>query len=418
MTKNLFKLSSAIAVSALMLFSCTKESDDLRTPETGSVTKQFKSTEAGVKLRASAAEFEQIMNLYKRSHDGENVDVEAKALLDKIVSTETGTSYDEQLYKRSLLRVINPAAYACDPTVSKMDAYLNGTIKDWTLMDMLMVYLFSDYLTEYTIFIHNTNPKDQVFGMNGEYTNKVNQTFDQLNKFYGYQDESIDLVSFKGSFFADEAGISRLYQEGYGYDKATADYFALFFHQYFSQPQFWEMNHPFLTFNAFAVSPMQVENTNLITNYKIALGDGMMDFYASIGLADVAPQAILAHEYAHQIQMRKDYFLTPASSKDLPEATRYSELMADAYASYFLTDKRGATMNAKRVEQFFQVFYNIGDCGFSDPGHHGTFNQRLSASKFGFKVADDTQKNGHIMAIEEFYAEFNKAYNDILKAKY
>ena len=56
------------------------------------------------------------------------------------------------------------------------------------------------------------------------------------------------------------------------------------------------------------------------------------------------------------------------------ERTRYTELMADAMAGYFLTHKRGAAMNRHRVAQFLAVFFQVGDCAFDFPSHHGTPN--------------------------------------------
>ena len=109
-------------------------------------------------------------------------------------------------------------------------------------------------------------------------------------------------------------------------------------------------------------------------------GDGILAGYGAVGFGDVAPQAIYAHEFAHHIQNQNDYFNDPlATQGDPPEQTRYTELMADAYSAYYLTHKRGATMNRKRVEQFLQVFFQIGDCAFDNPGHHGTPNQRMAA---------------------------------------
>ena len=60
--------------------------------------------------------------------------------------------------------------------------------------------------------------------------------------------------------------------------------------------------------------------------------------------------------------------------------TRYTELMADAYSAYYLTHKRGAAMNRHRVAGFLEVFYQIGDCAYTNNGHHGTPNQRMNAA--------------------------------------
>jgi hypothetical protein len=88
--------------------------------------------------------------------------------------------------------------------------------------------------------------------------------------------------------------------------------------------------------------------------------------------------------------------------------------MADAYSTYFLTHKRGAAMNRKRVAQFLETSYQAGDCGFDDPGHHGTPNQRRRAAAFGFEIAARAQKQGHILTSEQFHDLFVAAYPGIV----
>ena len=41
---------------------------------------------------------------------------------------------------------------------------------------------------------------------------------------------------------------------------------------------------------------------------KIVMGDGILEGYTALGFGDVAPQAIFAHEFAHQIQYENGYF--------------------------------------------------------------------------------------------------------------
>ena len=93
-----------------------------------------------------------------------------------------------------------------------------------------------------------------------------------------------------------------------------------------------------------------------------------------------------------------------------PEQTRYTELMADAFSAYYLTHSRGGAMNRKRVEQFLEVFFEIGDCAFSSSGHHGTPNQRMAAAHFGFDIAAQAQKQGHILTSQQFHDLFVAAY--------
>jgi predicted metalloprotease len=164
-------------------------------------------------------------------------------------------------------------------------------------------------------------------------------------------------------------------------------------------------NYPYFTFNSVAIGGVP----GLFAD-KIVMGDGIMAVYDDLGFGDVAPQAILAHEYGHQVQFNKHFGLAAPA----PEATRFQELNADAMAAYFLTHKRGATLNQKRVEEFLQVFFNIGDCAFTDPGHHGTPNQRLAAARLGFELADEAQKQGQIMSADDFQAKFLAAYPSII----
>jgi hypothetical protein len=88
--------------------------------------------------------------------------------------------------------------------------------------------------------------------------------------------------------------------------------------------------------------------------------------------------------------------------------------MADAMAGYYLTHRRGATMNQKRVEQFLGVFFQVGDCFFDNAGHHGTPNQRMAATHFGFAVADQEQRQGQILTADEFHDLFVAAYPDLI----
>ena len=57
--------------------------------------------------------------------------------------------------------------------------------------------------------------------------------------------------------------------------------------------------------------------------------------------------------------------------------------MADAFGSYFATHARGLALNAKRVLQAEQTSFEVGDCQFADPGHHGTPLQRLRSATWG-----------------------------------
>jgi hypothetical protein len=88
--------------------------------------------------------------------------------------------------------------------------------------------------------------------------------------------------------------------------------------------------------------------------------------------------------------------------------------MADAMAGYYLTHRKGAGFHRKRVEQFLQIFFQIGDCAFNTPTHHGTPNQRMAAARFGFDVAHEAERKGRIMPSAEFHDLFVQAYPSLV----
>ena len=88
--------------------------------------------------------------------------------------------------------------------------------------------------------------------------------------------------------------------------------------------------------------------------------------------------------------------------------------MADAYSAYYLSHARGASMQWKRVKQFLAVFFNLGDCSIEDNGHHGTPRQRMAAAEWGYSVANNAQKQGHILTARQFTTKFEAALPGIL----
>src|SRR3712207_7819211 len=92
-------------------------------------------------------------------------------------------------------------------------------------------------------------------------------------------------------------------------------------------PAFDDGNNPIFTLNAFAFTgagdpdPLFASRPDLIV-----FGDGIIDFLESIGIGDVGPRLVLAHEFGHHIQY--ELGLVDFTVLD-PEVTRRAELMAD-----------------------------------------------------------------------------------------
>lgn len=304
-------------------------------------------------------------------------------------------------------RAINPDDYECSGT--PLTAWLNASIDEIFEQDInayIELFVFGDYLLPLYEAAYIPVDGPYTYGYDGDFNNIMSRTDRTARRFWDIDTNQLELVAAKGTMLADADRLAAAYEFVYGYDSAFAAELAEYVSGIVaSSPVLNGGHHPALSFNAVAIQ--FVDGTG-----RIVMGDGMLEGYAELGWGDVAAPAIYAHEFAHHIQFQNGYFDDPFPTA--AEATRYTELMADAMSAYFLTHKRGMTMNKHRVAEFLDAFYQIGDCGFTNDGHHGTPNQRRKAAQFGFDVADSAQKKGHIMSSEAFYQLFVAAYDDII----
>ena len=306
-------------------------------------------------------------------------------------------------------RAIDPADYVCSSS-SRLGDWLNAEIvKTLTAERANFFALYNrsaDLIPVYEAVFFQTSATPQTFGYAGEFTKTMVKTERDVKGFWDIPSDDIQVLAMHGSVLLDTARTAQTYRF-LGVKPATATAWAATIRAaLLKSPTMPNGNHPFWTFNAVAFS-----TTDGSIPDKIVMGDGILAGYQAVGLGDVAPQAIFAHEFAHQIQFENGYFEDAiATAGTPPEQTRYTELMADAMSAYYLTHSRGATMNRKRVEQFLDVFFQIGDCAFKSDGHHGTPNQRLAAARFGFDLADQAQKQGHILTSKQFYDLFVAEY--------
>jgi hypothetical protein len=321
----------------------------------------------------------------------------------------------DQHFAEAARRAIDPDDYVCDPSSPVIDWFL-GEVDEFAtqepeIFDLLFNQLLADLIPTFDALFFETEDTPQFFGYNGEYTKILLKTERDVKRFWDIFSDDIQLIGMHGTMLQDVERTAATYEFLFQLDPAEAAEIAAIVRAAVLASQVIDGgNHPLFSFNAFAFSDEEGPLPD-----KIVMGDGIMAGYEVIGFGDVAPQAIYAHEFAHHIQFENGYFEdeVPGATTQA-ELTRYTELMADAYSAYYLTHKRGATMNRKRVEQFLQVFFQIGDCAFSNPGHHGTPNQRMAAAQLGFDVADQAQKQGHILTSEQFHDLFVAAYPDLV----
>ena len=353
------------------------------------------------------------------AHTSSSVAVDAPSSLRSTASVLGASARTADLSSTAADRAINPADYVCSnvsPIGSWLDVKLDETFatKEEAARFLTLYNNAADLIVVYEAILFQTSSTPQYYGYDGDFTKAMVKVERDVKRFWDIPSSGIQVLAMHGDVLLDVERQARTYQSPliYGLPRTVAVALATQNRNaILASTTMVDGKHPYWSFNAVAFSAPSLNIPN-----KIVMGDGILEGYAAIGYGDVAPQAIFAHEFAHQIQYANGYELGAPGDAPLPakvtqaEFTRYNELMADAMSAYFLTHARGSALNQKRVEQFLSVFYQIGDCSFTSGGHHGTPNQRLAAARFGFEVADQAQKQGHILTSEQFHALFVAAY--------
>lgn len=390
--KNFIRFVTPCALLLLLIASCKKETN-YENKETRLLVKDAAST-AALKAKLAALRSSLPAGYEKR--------------LEQNTRLVLKTHPEYRYAVRKALGAVEPTECS-DATL--VNQWLGEQLSDWDA-DVIFYALLTGILDfpTYDALLFENSSASQRFGLDGDQTHQVTKVFKDLKRFWDIQSDNIVIVGMHGSMLLNRDKIIRIDRVLYGDNEQTAAFWADLIIELMNEvPQYRRGDHPIFTFNAFAQPSFFFEPVGIISP-KIIVGDGILEAYDAIGFGDIAPQAIVAHEFGHHIQFQLGLF----GDQSGPEATRRTELMADAYAAYYLSHARGASMQWKRVQQFLQVFFNIGDCSFTSDGHHGTPTQRMAAAMFGYKVADDAQKQGHILSSRQFTALFEAALPQIL----
>lgn len=316
-------------------------------------------------------------------------------------------------WRELLNSAINPGDYAC--TTTPLSDWINGQVDEIDFYTYFILYLIGGLdLPTYDALILGTESKANSFGIDGSYTNELNNAMKHLRDFWDIDGASVQLMPMKGKqAFADVNRMAYVLSIMYGDTPEEELYYAELIQELVnSDPALRGGDHPLFTFNAFAFDPGDDEYLlELGITKRIVMGDGIMEGMKAIGLDVTAPRSILSHEFGHQVQYAKNLFDSPLTG---PEATRRTELMADALGSYFMTHKRGQAINDHKVLENEQSFYNVGDCSFSSSGHHGTPNQRIAASKWAIGVVKGQENQGHFVGGSELGSMFDAKLPEIV----
>lgn len=93
---------------------------------------------------------------------------------------------------------------------------------------------------------------------------------------------------------------------------------------------------------------------------------------------DAALAYVIAHEYAHAMQM---------AFRLMPRQTRISELQADCLAGVYLRSIPNLVFDRSDIREIASLAYRLGDYTWGR-GHHGTPRQRMNAVVRGMEAAE------------------------------
>ena len=108
----------------------------------------------------------------------------------------------------------------------------------------------------------------------------------------------------------------------------------------------------------------------------------------------------MTHEFAHHVMYAMGLSL---------EDYKKEELMADAFAAYFLAHNSGGDMTSSEISNIHRVAFSVGDCETSDAFHHGTPRERKCSTQFGATFAEE----GRRLNARQLYSKFSDWYSDI-----
>lgn len=316
-----------------------------------------------------------------------------------------GSSPLRDAVEARLTAVIDGSQYVCSSTA--LDAYVTQLVGELDLNTIIVLITFGllDFPTYDALFYGTTG--DPAYALPKDYKNELNQAFSATKRFWDVPLGDVQIMAMHGSMLTDAPRVQRMLAyidgiggaDGAGLAASIVDFVR-------ATPSLRGGDNPLFTLNAFAFSGAgDSDPTVAALPDKMIFGDGILDALDRTGFRDVGPRAVLGHEMAHHVQYEDNLFVSDLTG---PEATRRTELMADAFGTYFVTSKRGLALNQARVMQAEQNFYNVGDCSFDNNGHHGTPLQRLAAATWGASVAKAASNQGHVLPSLTLDALFEK----------
>ncbi|MGW2764580.1 hypothetical protein [Streptomyces sp. NPDC001275] len=401
--KKALSVAASMAVAATCAFGMALPAHAADT--TGTTTVASRSLQSAVDTSAMAPQTKALVDriLAKLPADWES----------RVDAARAKYGLNESQWSEIRDSAINPGDYQCQRTelTTYANTLLNGVQDPFTLL-ILQLFGGFDFPT-YDALVFGSESKANTFGVNGEYTQKLTAEMKNLKRFWDIDSAGIELIPMHGAdVYSSPERLARTLSVLYGGTaEDNLDLAELFIELVDSEPVLQGGANPIFTFNAFAYSEVDDPDPLGISD-RIIMGDGIIQGMTEVGLGDVAPRAIVGHEFGHHVQYQNNLFESDLAG---PEATRRTELMADAFGTYYLTHARGEALNAARLLKSEKSFYQVGDCSFTSSGHHGTPNQRLASSSWAAGVANDAVNQGHVLPSLKLDELFEAKLPDLVK---
>ena len=317
-------------------------------------------------------------------------------------------------------RVIDPDDHVCPASTPVVDWFI-GEVDEFieeepAIFDFIFNDVWADLIPQWEALFLLNEGRSNEFGYDGEYTNVLRRTHRDAKRFWDIPSGDIQMVPMKGTMLQDTERVAETYElpfipPFFGLSEADAQTVASLVRSAILASDVVDGgNHPLFSLNAFAFSDGDGGFPD-----KIVMGDGILEGYKVVGFGDVAPQAVYAHEFGHHIQFENGYFetgrrtgrhrrrvhpLLRADGRCLlgllsdPQTRRSHEQEARrAIPPGVLPDRR------LRVRQPRSSWH-------PEPADAG--------GGVGFSLADQAQKQGHILSSERFHDLFVAAYPDMV----
>ncbi|MGL5809629.1 MAG: hypothetical protein ACRCYQ_06780 [Nocardioides sp.] len=305
----------------------------------------------------------------------------------RLASFDAATGVDRTAVG-SARAAIDPAGYVCGPT--RLDQVVATLVRnaDPVTLETLGKLGVLSYPT-YDAVIYGTGKGR--YRLQGTQGRTIVRTFGKLKRFWDIRGGRIRLMSTDRSMLMDKKRVARVAAAAFGVKKKKSLRFARAVIALIkSDPVLREGRNPIFSLNAVAVDARGKSSLARRIGKRIVFGTGILKVYRKLGYVKIAGQALVAHEYAHHVQLARGLV---ARTITKPEKNRRSELMADSFATYFLGHRKGLRLRTQKLkrDQAVDIASLVGDCAFDDPTHHGTPRQRAAAARYGFKLAKQSQ---------------------------